>query len=186
MEITYITSNPNKAKQLSWHLGFPVIHQSLDLPEIQSLSIDEVVQQKAKTAYELIGKPVLIEDYSLVCNALGKLPGPLVKWFILEIGTSGICKLLDGYTDRSAVATSASCLYDGATFHIFKGKTAGTIASQPRGKEVFGTDTIFIPQGQEKTWSEMTKDEQLATSIRRKALKQLEKYLHQVEKIKIN
>lgn len=185
MKITYITSNPNKAKQLSWHLGFPVTHQSLDLPEIQSLNIDEVVEQKAKTAYEIVGKPVLVEDYSLVCNALGKLPGPLVKWFLLEIGTIGLCKMLDGYDDRSATATSAAGLYDGKSFHLFKGEATGTIADKPRGKEVFGSDAIFIPEGQTKTWSEMTKDEQIATSIRRKALKKLEKHLQQVERVSI-
>jgi len=183
MEVTYITSNPNKAEQLSWHLGFPVSHQSLDLPEIQSLDIAEVVMQKAKTAFELINQTVLVEDYALVFNALGKLPGPLVKWFLLEIGTKGLCKMLDSYEDRSATALLACCLYDGSSFQIFKGEATGMIATAPRGKEVFGSDAIFIPDGQTKTWSEMTKDEQIATSVRRKALKQLEEHLRQLEKV---
>lgn len=180
MEITYITSNPNKAEQLGWHLGYPIKHQAIDLPEIQSLDVEEVVKEKAQTAYGIINKPVLVEDYSLVFNALGKLPGPLVKWFLQEIGTNGLCKLLDNYTDRSAVATSAAGLYDGKRFHFFKGEISGTISKEPRGKEVFGTDAIFIPEGHQKTWSEMTKDEQIATSIRRKSLKQLEAHLQQV------
>lgn len=184
MEITYITSNPNKAKQLSWHLGYPVEHQAMDLPEIQSLDVEEVVREKAKIAYGIINKPVLVEDYSLVFYALGNLPGPLVKWFLQEIGTSGLCKLLDSYTDKSALATSVAGLYDGKEFHLFKGEMRGTISKEPRGKEVFGTDAIFIPEGHQKTWSEMLKDEQKATSIRRKSLKQLEAHLHQFEPIK--
>ncbi len=185
MEITYITSNPNKAKQLGWHLGYPVEHQAIDLPEIQSLDIKEIVREKAKTAYGLLTKPVLVEDYSLVFNALGKLPGPLVKWFLQEIGTKGLCKLLDNCVNRAAVAISAAGLYDGKIFHLFKGEMRGTISAGPRGKEVFGTDAIFIPEGHQKTWSEMAKDEQIATSVRRKSLKQLEAHLHQIELVKV-
>ncbi len=181
MEITYITSNPNKAKQLGWHLGYPVEHQAIDLPEIQSLDVKEVIKEKAKTAYGMINKPVLVEDYSLVFDALGNLPGPLVKWFLQEIGTKGLCKLLDSYTNRLAVAISAAGLYDGQKFHFFKGEMRGTISKEPRGKEVFGTDAIFIPKGHQKTWSEMTKDEQIATSTRRRSLKQLEAHLYQLE-----
>lgn len=185
MDITFITSNPAKAKQLGWHLGYPIKHQAIDLPEIQSLDVEGVVKEKAKTAYGIINKPVLVEDYSLVFDVLGKLPGPFVKWFLQEIGSNGLCKLLDNYTNRSAVATSAAGLYDGKRFYLFKSEMRGTISKEPRGKEVFGTDAIFIPEGHQKTWSEMSKEEQLATSVRGAALKQLEKHLHQFEPVKI-
>lgn len=40
---------------------------------------------------------VLVEDTSLCFNALGGLPGAYVKWFLEEIGTSGLYKLLEGH-----------------------------------------------------------------------------------------
>jgi hypothetical protein len=47
-EITFITSHPKKAAQISWHLGYPVTHHKLDLLEIQSLDPHEVARIKAE------------------------------------------------------------------------------------------------------------------------------------------
>lgn len=82
MEITFITSHAKKAEELSWHLSYPVIHRKLDLPEIQSLDPDTIVHFKAQEAYRVLRRPVLVEDFSLRFGALGKLPGPLIKWFL--------------------------------------------------------------------------------------------------------
>lgn len=184
-DITFITSNPAKAEQLEWHIKYPIKHLKVDIPEIQSLNLDEVIQHKAKAAYELVHIPVLVEDFSLVLHALGKLPGTLIKWFLEEIGTAGVCHLLDNTINRAATATVAFGLYDGKNFRLFKDERNGTIARSPRAEQKFATDSIFILDGYGKTWSEMSKDEQLATSIRGAALKQLEKYLHQIEPAKI-
>lgn len=186
MDITFITSNPVKAEQLGWHLQYPIKHKKLAIPELQSLNLDEVIEYKAKAAYELIQSPVLVEDFSLVLNAFGKLPGPFIKWFWEEIGPDGVCKLLDTAPDRTATATVAFGLYDGAKFNLYKGEAKGTIASSPRGEQKFGSDPIFIPDGYTQTWSEMSQAEQNNTSIRRVALKQLEEYLRQSETVNVN
>jgi len=177
--ITFITSNPSKAEQLGLYLDFPILHQKLDLVEIQSIYLREVVEHKAKEAYKYLGKPVLVEDTSLVFNALGKLPGPFIKWFLAELDNNGLCKILNGYEDRSTLAQVYFGLYDGKELHLFQGEMQGTIASNPRGKRGFGWDPIFIPSGYEKTWGEMLQDEQKETSMRRIALKKLEGFLKQ-------
>src|SRR5688572_11256576 len=94
--LTFITGNPAKAEQLRRHLEYPVEHQKLDLHEIQSLDLREIVEHKAKDAFRQVGKPVLVEDTSLIFHALGRLPGPLIRWFLEELGNPGLCKLLDG------------------------------------------------------------------------------------------
>jgi len=53
----------------------------------------------------------------------------------------------------------------------------GSIADTPLGSRGFGWDPIFIPSGYSKTWGEMTIEEQSSTSMRRIALKKLEKEL---------
>lgn len=73
-KITFITGNAKKAEYLEKYLGFPVAHEKLDLDEIQSLDLREIVEHKAKQAYEKIGSPVLVEDVSLEFTALGRLP----------------------------------------------------------------------------------------------------------------
>lgn len=175
--LTYITGNPGKARLISLYLDFPVIHRPLDLLEIQSLDGAEIIAYKAKEAYKQVGSPVLVEDTSLRFLALGKLPGPLVKWFLDELGTEGLCRLLDGFPDRAAVAEVQVGLYDGQTFRAFSGTRAGSIARAPRGSNGFGWDAIFIPAGYDKTWAEMTDEEARETSMRRVALKKLEDYL---------
>ena len=80
--LTFITGNPNKADQLSRYLSFPVEHVKLDIPEIQSLDLEEVATEKAKAAYAVLGTPVLVEDTSLTFVALSGLPGTLIKWFL--------------------------------------------------------------------------------------------------------
>jgi non-canonical purine NTP pyrophosphatase (RdgB/HAM1 family) len=177
MKLTFITSNATKAAQLGWYLKYPVAHQKLVIPEIQSLDLREVVTHKAKAAYEQIKSPVLVEDFSLVLNTLGKLPGPFIKWFWDEIGPAGVCRMLNDFSDRSAVATVAFGLYDGHDLQIFEGQAKGMIAKSPRGEALFGSDSIFIPDGYTKTWSEMPPEERDATSIRRVALKRLEGHL---------
>lgn len=175
--LTFITGNPAKAEQVSWHLRAPIHHRRVDLVEIQSLSLDEIVAYKAREAFKIVKAPVLVEDTSLIFHALGKLPGPLIKWFLQELDNDGLCTLLNGYTDRSATAMVLFGYYDGKQLQTFPGEMNGTIAKRPRGARGFGWDPIFIPNGHSKTWGEMTKDEQVESSMRKIALKELEKML---------
>ena len=154
-----------------------MVHKKLDLPEIQSLDYLEIVKQKAIAAYQEIQSPVLVEDTSLTFCALGKLPGTLIKWFLTELGKEGLCKILDSYSDRSAIAQACFCLYDGKKFELFVGQVRGTIASEPRGDQDFGWGPIFIPAGCIKTWGEMSTSEQDATAVRKLALEKLGAYL---------
>lgn len=176
-EITFITSHPKKAEEISWHLGYPVTHHKLDLPEIQSLDPHEVVSAKAKEAYRQLQRPVLVEDFSLRFEALGKLPGPLIKWFLQELKIEGICELLDNYETRVAYAQTCFGYHDEDGLHFFDGIMKGTITLEVRGDNGYGTDGIFIPDGQNKTWGEMSKDEQIKYSLRHIGLKKLEAFL---------
>jgi non-canonical purine NTP pyrophosphatase (RdgB/HAM1 family) len=175
--LTFITSNTAKAEQLSRYLDYPVLHHKVDLVEIQSLSLEEVVEYKAREAYKQVGTTVLVEDTALVFSALGNLPGPFIKWFLGELGNEGLCRLLDKYTDRSALAMVCFGLYNGNCCELFEGEMLGSIAAKPRGENSFGWESIFIPQGYQKTWGEMSSEEQQACSMRRIALKKLETYL---------
>lgn len=148
-----------------------------EVPEVQSLSLAEVVKYKARAAYKVVNNPVLVEDTSLVFHSLGELPGPLIKWFLQELGNDGLCQLLNNYPDRSATAYVLFGYYDGSELVTFEGQAEGAIAMHPVGERGFGWDSIFIPNGCDKTWGEMKKEEQNGSSMRRVALSKLEKYL---------
>lgn len=173
--LTFITGNAGKAAQLSKYLGLSVNHHKLDLVEVQSVELTEVVEHKVKEAYSILEKPVVVDDVSLSIHALGKLPGPFIKFFIAELGNDGICKLIHG--DRAATATVAIGYHDGGDVKIFLGEIQGTISESARGEGGFGWDAIFIPDGYTQTRAEMNESDYDKTSPRKQALEKLEKFL---------
>jgi inosine/xanthosine triphosphate pyrophosphatase family protein len=97
MDIVPATSNVHEAQQVQQLLGRPVGQVVIDLPEIQAVHVQAVIEPKARAAYHQIGKPVLVEDTSLSIHAWHGLPGALVRWFLETVGNDGICKMLEGY-----------------------------------------------------------------------------------------
>ena len=176
-QLTFITGNAGKAHQLELWLGRGVPHHKLDLVEIQSLDLREVVTEKVQEAYRQLRQPVLIEDVALTFHALGHLPGTLIKWFLAELGAEGVCQLMDGYSDRSATAEIIYGLHDGAVVHYFHGRAPGRVAEQPRGRHGFGWNAVFIPEGSDKTYAEMTDQEVEAFSFRAQAIAKLRAFL---------
>jgi non-canonical purine NTP pyrophosphatase (RdgB/HAM1 family) len=176
--LTFITGNLAKVDWLQRYINIPINHQKLDIAEIQSLDLEEVVKQKTSEAFKQLQIPLLVEDTALRFNATGKLPGPLIKWFLEELGTDGLCRLLDSYDDRTAVAEVMYGLHTGSEVVLFHATMNGTIADSPRGTNGFGWDNAFIPDGCAKTWGEMTIEEQNNTSLRKGAINKLNKYLN--------
>jgi non-canonical purine NTP pyrophosphatase (RdgB/HAM1 family) len=144
----FITGNQNKADYLSRTLGIQLDHHKLDLDEIQSADPRVVLEHKVRQAYETLNRPVLVEDTSLSFNALDGLPGPFVKFFVdAKDGLESMCRLLDGFSDRSAYASAIYGYYDGRQLCTFAGRLDGVIASHPRGAGGYGWDKIFEPAG---------------------------------------
>lgn len=173
--ITFVTGNAKKLEELIAILGssFPrkIISKKIDLPELQG-EIDEISIKKAKTAYDQIKSPVLVEDTCLCFNALKGLPGPYIKWFLEKLGPEGLFTLLNGFEDKTAEAVCTFAYYSGeeqAEVILFQGRTKGVIVS-PRGSRDFGWDPCFQPLGYNTTYAEMAKADKNKISHRFKAL----------------
>ncbi len=175
----FITGNQNKADYLAKLLGLELDHRKVDLDEIQSVDLHEVVAHKAKQAYEVIGEPVLIEDVSLEFAALGGLPGPFIKFFVETTGLEAICRMLDGFEDRSATAKCAYGYFDGSRLEVIEGSIEGTIAQQPSAGEMgFGWDKIFIPSGYGgRTRADLEQEEYDTLYSKIKSIDQLRQFL---------
>ncbi len=174
--ITFVTGNKNKLKEVEEILGIKLKHQDIDLHEIQEVSVECVVEHKAKKAYELINKPVVVEDTGLCFDAFNGFPGALIKWMLKYAGKENICKILNGFS-RNAKAVCAVGYYDGKNFQVFNGEIDGKIIDFPRGESSFGWDFIFIPKGQDKTFAEMSLEEKNKISHRSKAWKKFKEFL---------
>jgi non-canonical purine NTP pyrophosphatase (RdgB/HAM1 family) len=176
MKITFVTGNRNKADYLTKKLGFSIDHHNLDLDEIQSLDLHEVVEHKVRQAYDKLKAPVLVEDVSVVIDAWGDLPGPLVKWF-LGLNMESLNKMLSAFDNRNATARTVYALYSGGDVHFFEGEMRGTISTEAKGERGFGWDRIFVNEGYNKTRGEMTEIEYDQSSYRRSAIEKLKEFL---------
>jgi len=122
-------------------------------------------------------KPILTEDTSVTFNALGRLPGTQIKWFLEELGPEGCCRILDGFKDRSATARAFYVLYDGKEMKHFDSTVDGTIVKTPRGANGFGWNPIFEVKGLGKTYAEMTDEEWSVYGARVIAIEKIKSYL---------
>lgn len=174
--ITYITGNQKKADFLASYLGHPILYQKVDLDEIQSLDLKKIVKHKVKQAYDLIKKPVVVEDTSLEFNALGKLPGPFIKHFLEQMSLEDICLLLKG-KDRSATARCMYGYFDGEKEAYFEGSMDGIIPEKPAGDGAFGFAKIFIPEGFNLTQAELNKEDHEIVYTTIKPIRQLKNFL---------
>ncbi|QQG51183.1 MAG: non-canonical purine NTP pyrophosphatase [Candidatus Saccharibacteria bacterium] len=182
MSVVFITGNQDKADHLARLLDFPIEHTKVNLDEIQSLSLDEIVTHKVKQAYDIVKKPVLVEDVSLSFMALGGLPGPFVKFFVeADNGLEKLCRMLDSFDDRRARAECVFGYYDGVTLKLMRGGLNGTISQQPQGEGGFGWDKIFCPEGYEgKTRAELILEQKDKTYQTIKPIAELRDFLRSI------
>lgn len=174
--ITFITGNQHKADYLAKYLVMPLRHQKVELDELQSLDLRVIVEHKVRQAYDIIKKPVIVEDVSLEFKALGGLPGPFIKFFVEHMPLETICRMVDGQ-DRTATGRCTFGYYDGTRLEFFEGHINGTIADHPAGDNGFGWDKIFVPEGHAITRASLT-DEQYEVIYRKiKPVDQVREYL---------
>ncbi len=179
MNVVYVTGNAHKAKYFAQMVGLDIPNVDLEVDEIQSLHLREIVEYKARQAYEKLKQPVIVEDTKLIFTAMGALPGPFIKYFLEELGPEKLCRLLDGFDDRSAVAGAAIAYYDGVNMEIFEKEIAGEITKKPIGDSGFGWNRIFSPKGSNITLGEMTDREFVTWYAKVKPFKELRDFLTQ-------
>lgn len=152
--------------------------KELKLPEPveDGISFEENALIKAKSAAELSGIVALSDDSGIEVEALDKRPGIYsARWagpdknFVFAM--SEINRMLDelgafSEEKRRACFVCALCLYYPSGEHeFFVGKIDGKIVWPPRGKYGFGYDAIFLPDGLNKTFGELTSSEKHSWAI---------------------
>jgi XTP/dITP diphosphohydrolase len=181
MRLYCITGNLEKAGEIKDVLskyGVEVVHVDLKLVEIQSDSLEEIAKSSAIEAYEMLKKPLIVEDSGLFVESLGGFPGPFSSYVFKTLGNRGLLKLMKGLKNRKATFKSIIAYCEkGENPTIFTGKALGEIALKERGHH-WGFDPIFIPaEGDGRTYAEMGMLEKNKISHRRKALDQLARHL---------
>ncbi len=170
----FITGNKGKYEEVKSILG-NVEQLEMDLPEIQSIDAHEIIRVKLLEAKKHGKGEYIVEDTSLYMDCLNGLPGPLIKWFLKTMGNDGLYKIADKMNDYRAEARTIVGYSSGNEIKFFEGSLKGKI-TEPKGTG-FGWDPIFRPDGFEKTFGEMTKEEKNRISMRRLALNKLKEFI---------
>jgi XTP/dITP diphosphohydrolase len=184
VDIVLATRNRHKLDELSAMLeDLPVRILSLDdlgdMPVVEEdgATLRENAVKKAVAASAAAGLAALADDTGLEVEALDGAPGVRSARYAGPDGDTNANnrKLLDELgglpTDkRRAVfrCVIALCDTDGEVSTV-EGVTEGTILTAPRGVEGFGYDPLFLPDGHERTYAEMSPGEKNAVSHRGKA-----------------
>jgi len=177
-QLKFVTGNPNKLREAQEILGVKMEQGSADhLHEIQTNDIRQLVEHKVTEAWREFQCPVLVEDSGLIFTAWNGLPGALVKWFEKSVGCEGMLRMLESFENRQAEALCLAAVYDGKTMVVGEGRVPGTIAPAMRGSQGFGWDVIFIPDGETRTYAEMSPAEKNSHSHRRQAFESLKSQL---------
>jgi len=156
----------------------------VDIPEPFN-TLEENAIEKAEFIYKLKGVSCFAEDTGLEVKALNGEPGVKSARYAGDERSfeKNIAKLLDKLSsvpDRSARFRTVICLTVNGKHNIFEGICKGTIIAERRGNYGFGYDSVFIPDGAEKTFAEMGLPEKNIFSHRKKATEKLISHLKTV------
>ncbi|MBK3575966.1 xanthosine triphosphate pyrophosphatase [Streptomyces sp. MBT65] len=164
------TGNSGKFRTAQEHLapwGIEVTQIPLDLDEIQATSAAEIAQHKARQAFEILRRPLFVEDSGFAIDEFNGWPGPMVKHALEAFGPEGIVHLADLTKHRVCRFASAAVYADvEGELHTFGDdtRTPGTIAAAPdRGEGPRSWSdlwSIFIPEGSTTTLAAMPLAEQ--------------------------
>jgi len=157
----------------------------IDIPEPYD-SIEENACEKARVIHRLTGKSCFGEDTGLEVEVLNGEPGVKSARYAGEEKSfdKNIEKLLVNLantSERKARFRTVVCLMIDGKEYFFEGICEGQIIDERRGEQGFGYDPVFIPQGSEKTFAQMTITEKNSFSHRRKAMDKLVTFLNTLQ-----
>ncbi|MBR2429596.1 MAG: RdgB/HAM1 family non-canonical purine NTP pyrophosphatase [Alistipes sp.] len=188
MKIVFATNNAHKLSEVRAVLGegFELVTLrevgiTEDIPETGA-TLDENASQKAHYVYERTGMDCFADDTGLEVEALNGAPGVRSARYATEghdfaANNRKLLHELEGKTNRRARFRTVISLIRGGVEQQVEGIVEGRIATAEAGCGGFGYDPLFIPEGHEVTFAEMSADEKNAISHRGRAVAELVKLL---------
>ncbi|MFT7588755.1 MAG: XTP/dITP diphosphohydrolase [Limisphaerales bacterium] len=182
--LVFATNNLNKLQEVREMLTGLFSVRSLadigcteELPETGD-TFEFNSMQKASYVAEKYGVDVFAEDTGLCVDALNGQPGVYSARYagLQREAADNMNLLLSKLKDkdnRQAAFRTIFSLIRGNEKLQFEGLCKGTIATQHMGNQGFGYDPIFIPEGEERSFAQMSRAEKAAISHRGRGLQKL-------------
>ena len=191
--IIFATNNDHKVKEIRTAVG-----NKLEIVSLREAGIDIEIPEpwdtlegnateKSSTIHRITGDSCFSEDTGLEVTALNGEPGVNSARYAGEPRSdkANIEKLLDRLGDdpnrEARFRTVISLIWEQKEY-LFEGVCAGRILSAPAGEDGFGYDPVFAPDGETRSFAQMSGQEKNRYSHRRKAADQLVAFLREATK----
>ena len=188
MRLVFATNNKHKLQEVRDILGSGVEVLSLsdigcndDIPETaDTLQGNALI--KARHIYNKYNASCFADDTGLEVEALGGAPGVLSARYAgdghdSEANMQKLLQNLTGESNRNAqFRTVIALIIDGEEI-LFDGIVKGVITDKKMGDSGFGYDPIFIPEGYNESFAQMSSEKKNSISHRYRATKKLNDYL---------
>lgn len=193
MKIIFATNNAHKLSEVQAVLGdgYTLVTPrecgvTEEIPEEQE-TLEGNASQKAHYLHDRTGLDCFADDTGLEVEALGGAPGVHSARYATDghdfaANNRLLLKNLEGVENRRARFRTVISLILNDEEHLFEGIVEGRILDRETGHEGFGFDPLFVPDGYERTFAEMSPAEKNAISHRGRAVRKLAEYLHAHEK----
>lgn len=187
--LVFATNNPHKLEEVRTILGDHFEVRSLEdvgcrteIPETGTTFRDNALQ-KAQFVKKFYGFDCFADDSGLEVEALSGAPGVRSARYASEKGHDSEANMdkllteLDGVENRRADFRTVIAFVTDDSVHYFEGKIDGKILAERRGEGGFGYDPLFLPDGYDKTFAEMSAEEKNGISHRGQAVEKLAAFL---------
>ena len=188
--LVFATGNSHKLQEVQglFKEGFALsclkdVNITEEIPETADNLVDNALQ-KAWYVYNKCGIPCFADDTGLEVDALGGAPGVYSARYAGEQKDSKLNMLLllknmTGKTNRNArFRTIIAYIDENAQEHIFEGEIRGKIIENMVGENGFGYDPIFVPEGYEQTFAELSSEIKNTISHRARAMEKFLSYIN--------
>jgi len=194
-KLVLATRNPGKIREICQLLkGLPVDILTVEdfpaLPEVEETgtTLEENALLKATHIHQATRLPVLADDTGLEVEALGGKPGVYSARFAGKNATDAenrryLLDALAGQSNRKAQFRTVVVFMEDEKPYYFEGVCRGEIITEERGAGGFGYDPIFVPEGKDRTFAELSAAEKNAISHRGKALNAFRAFLEHYWKV---
>ena len=187
--IVFATNNAHKLAEVKAVLGAEYELVTLrevgiteDIPETGA-TLDENATIKARYVYERTGLDCFADDTGLEVAALDGAPGVHSARYATEghdfaANNAKLLREMEGKEDRRARFRTVISLIRNGVEEQVQGIVEGRIATAMSGSEGFGYDPLFIPEGYDISFAEMSAAQKNAISHRGRAVEELRKLFH--------
>ena len=190
MKILFATNNAHKLAEVQAVLGdaYTLVTPrdcgvTEEIPEEQE-TLEGNASQKAHYLHDRTGLDCFADDTGLEVEALGGAPGVHSARYATDghdfaANNRLLLTYLEGVENRRARFRTVISLILNGEEHLFEGRVEGRILDRETGHEGFGFDPLFVPDGCERSFAEMSAEEKNAVSHRGRAVRKLAAWLHE-------